>query len=69
MEIQEFEKQLNAIRLANGWKISLNFTGIWEIIIYEKETGRRLGSTGSTGIAGILLALAVPLSNQNIWTN
>ena len=67
MDITTFEEKLNDIRLKNGWKITLNFTGIWEIIVYEKETHRRLGSTGATGIGAILKALTIPISNTDIW--
>lgn len=68
MNIQKFETKLNDIRLKNGWTITLNFTGIWEIIVYDKESGRRLGSTGCSGIRAILVALSTPLSST-LWGN
>ena len=60
MTIQEFEQKLRAIRARKGWRINLDFSGIWVIEIYDKETDTLLATTGATGLEGILGALEIP---------
>jgi len=60
MELQEFEKKIQGIRVKNGWTITLECCGIWVVTVFDKETGEQLASTGSTGLYGILNSLERP---------
>lgn len=66
MKVQEFENRLQAIRAMNGWRIELDFGGIWEVRIYDKETGKLLAWTGSTRLEPILDVLEIPF-DQCPW--
>lgn len=66
INIIEFEKELNNIRASNGWRIELEFSGIWSISVYDKETHELLGQTGATSLVGILFVLQKPF-NDSIW--
>lgn len=61
MKLEEFEKALNEIRAKNGWIIELELTGgLWIISVFDKETRKMLGSTGSTGLEPVLDILSIP---------
>ncbi len=66
MTIKEFEDEFQKIRARNGWKITLECTGIWEITVYDKATGKELANTGSIGLLGILTVLKEPL-DSDVW--
>lgn len=60
MEIKEFEDKLNEIRAKNGWVIHLELKGIWVVTIEDKETGKKLASTGMTSLTGLFYCLDKP---------
>jgi len=62
MTLTEFENALQEIRAANGWRITLECTGLWILSIYDKETNEFVASTGMTGIGTILEVLKIPLT-------
>ena len=66
MDVTEFEKEVNTIRAANGWKIELEFSGIWCITVCDKETSKPLAVTGSTSLLGLLTVLKIPFS-EPVW--
>lgn len=51
--LQEFENRLMDICSKNGWRVKLDFIGVWEITVRSKE-GDFIGSTGATGLEGVL---------------
>ncbi len=60
--IEEFEKELQSIHDENRWRIELELDKIWTIKVYDKETNRLLGCTGSTALIGVLVALKTPFN-------
>jgi hypothetical protein len=68
MQIDEYSNKLNEICTSRGWKIILELDGIWEVVIYDKKTGKKLGETGSVDLSGILIALTIPFTDSNIWS-
>ena len=66
MELRHFENKLQHLRARNGWKIVLEFTGIYSIFVYDKETDELLGCTGATSLEGVLMVLKIPFTNV-IW--
>ena len=64
--VHEFEAKLQAIRAKNGWRIELDFSGIWTIRVYDKETDTLLAHTGSTGLEVVLYALEIPF-DEHPW--
>ncbi len=60
MTLAEFESKLQEIRARHGWMITLECEGIWVISVYDKHTGTKLASTGSTGLSGLLEILEMP---------
>ena len=64
--VEEFEKELQSIRAENGWRIELELDKVWTFKVYDKETNRLLGCTGSTGLIGVLVALKTPF-NKCPW--
>jgi len=67
MTIQDFETQVQHIRARNGWTITIECVGAWIVSVYDKETNKKLGETGSFTLEGILIALKTPL-NHTVWT-
>lgn len=67
MTLKEFEDKLQEIRARNSWEIHLECRGLWIITILDKESGKKLASTGSTGLYGILQCLEMPF-NAPPWT-
>ena len=57
MEMFEFEKELKGICAINGYEIALEYSGLWTITVYDKETGKKLASTGSTALYPVLEVL------------
>jgi hypothetical protein len=66
ISLLEFQKEMELIRVNNGWVINLEFNGIWIITIKDKESWEFLASTGATGLYGVLVALKTPL-DYPIW--
>jgi len=66
MELQKFEKKIQDIRARNGWRFEIECEGIWIITVFDKETGKRLGSTGSSGLRRILKVLEFPFTDS-LW--
>ena len=54
MTLAEFERQLQEIRAKNGWRIELECAGVWLLTVYDKETDKQLGETGSTSLEALL---------------
>ncbi len=66
MTLVEFEKELQAIRANNGYTITIECCGLWIITVCDKETGKKLASTGTTGLSAILKILKMPF-NKCPW--
>ena len=67
MELLEFESKLRKIRAENGWNIEFELVqGIWIFKVSDKETGNKLGETGSTGLEMIFSCLESPF-NECPW--
>jgi hypothetical protein len=64
--VDGFDLELQRIRAANGWIVRLEHSGIWEVMVYEKESHRLLATTGTTSLAGVLIALKAGLEHD-IW--
>jgi len=60
----EFENELQKIRANNGWVINIECCGLFIFTVYDKETGRQLASTGSTGLFSILEVLKMPFDKS-----
>ena len=67
MTLQEFEDEVQSIRARNGWKIKIECQGVWIVSVYDKETDKKLGETGSFSLEGIHVALKTPLDHF-MWT-
>ncbi len=68
MEIDEFNKKINEICIARGLKLSLEFDGIWNVIVLDKRTEKKIAETGSVGLSGILTVLTIPFTDTEIWS-
>lgn len=66
MTLNEFVDKLQEIRARNGWTVTLELNGIWIITVSDKETGKHLASTGSTGLSPLLEILERPF-NLSPW--
>lgn len=66
MTLEEFQNEIESIRARNGWTITLECRGIWEVTVFDKESGVQLANTGSTGLYGILKSLEMPF-NKCPW--
>lgn len=66
MNIEEFEKRLNDVRINNGWTIELEFNGLWIINIFDKDSGEKIANTGATGLNAVIYALENPIT-PNLW--
>jgi len=61
MTVKEFEAKLRDLRARNGWNIEIELTGgIWIFRVFDKETKKLLGETGSTGLEIIIDMLEIP---------
>ena len=53
MTVQEFESWVNNLRCRKGWVLTLECRGVWLVTVHDKETGEKLGETGSTSLMGV----------------
>ena len=61
MTVKEFEAKLRDLRSRNGWNIEIELAvGIWIFKVFDKETGKLLGETGSTGLEVLIDMLEIP---------
>lgn len=67
MKLEDFEKEVQEIRAENGWRIILEFVGVYSITIEDKESNKPLASTGATSLEGVLIALRLGI-NHEIWS-
>ena len=67
MELLEFETKIRKIRAENGWNIEFELVGgLWIFRVFNKETGKELGKTGSTGLEMIFSCLEYPF-DKCLW--
>ncbi len=64
--VDGFDLELRRIRAKNGWTIRLENSGVWEIRVYDKESHKLLAETGTTSLAGVLIALKLGIDHI-IW--
>ena len=67
MTLEEFENEINEIRVKNGWQIEIEFAGVYIVRVTSKTTQKLLGQTGVMGsLHGVLHVLKVPLHHK-VW--
>ena len=66
MTLIEFENKISKITAVKGWYITLEYIGIWSVTIYDKETGKNIANTGTTGLSIVPKILTMPL-NKCPW--
>ena len=67
MTLAEFEFKIQQICIGNGWTITLEYKKIWCIVVYDKETGRKLGTSGSIRLGGVLKLLEISFDDRVAW--
>ena len=68
MTLCEFQTRLQKIRARNGWTIEIECCGVWIFTVFDKDTGKQLGTTGGSNLSCIFIALEKPF-DHSIWTN
>ena len=67
MTLAEFELKIQQICVENGWTITLEYKRIWYIVVYDKESGQKLGASGSIRLDGVLKLLEISFDDRVAW--